>query len=140
MLLMRTKLQKTKLKKKKKPKLFSEIFSWTTYKMIISDIFFSKILMIDYMDNGSKLFPYELYSGFTLLKKCNSRSRSVRYHLVYILLDTETKCKRLSTKYEIRFWREEANKRTWRYQMQNKSAIEESANQLWNGMYITALL
>ena len=43
--------------------------------------------MIAYMDNSSKLFPYELYSGFTLLKKCNSRSRSARYHWpIYYLI------------------------------------------------------
>ena len=102
--------------------------------------FFSKILMIANMDNSSKLFPWAFYSGFTSLNTCNSRSRSARHHFVYILHNTETKRKHLSTKYEIQFYRKEGNKRTWRYQMQNKSTIEESAIQSWNGIYITALV
>ena len=83
--------------------------------------------MIAYVDNNSKLFPCELYSEFILLKNYNSSS-SAKYHLVYILLNTETKCKRLSTKYEIQFYRKEANKRTCGYRMQNKSATKECAN------------
>ena len=48
--------------------------------------------MIANMDNSSKLFPCELCSRFTLLKNFNPRSRSAIYHLVYILLNTETIC------------------------------------------------